>query len=106
MTVPLVIDTSVYLTALRDERFAIGFRERYARDIPRTFFSSVVVQQVVAGARTPHHRRQAAALYEPFERVRRILSPTHAVCGKMRGASLLRWPSSIQTSAVVSGVVF
>jgi predicted nucleic acid-binding protein len=26
-----------------------------------------------------HHRRQAAALYEPFERVRRVVSPTHEV---------------------------
>ncbi len=71
MTAPLVIDTSVYLTVLRDERFAL--------DIPRTFFSSVVVHELLAGARALHHRRQAVALYEPFERVRRILSPTHAV---------------------------
>ena len=60
MTAPLVIDTSVYLTVLHDERFALGFRERYARDIPRTFFSSVVVQELLAGARTLHHRRQSS----------------------------------------------
>jgi predicted nucleic acid-binding protein len=95
VTVPLVIDTSVYLTALRDERFAIGFRERYARDIPRTFFSSVVVQELLAGARTLHHRRQAAGLYEPFERVRRIFFPTHAVwkdAGHVIAALAVKYP--------------
>lgn len=95
MTAPLVIDTSVYLTVLRDERFALDFRKRYAREIPRTFFSSVVVQELLAGARTPRHRRQAAALYEPFERVRRILSPTHAVwkdAGRVIAVLAVKYP--------------
>jgi hypothetical protein len=29
------------------------------RDIPRTHFSSVVIQELLAGARTVRHRRQA-----------------------------------------------
>lgn len=95
MTAPLVIDTSVYLTVLRDERFASDFRERYARELPRTFFSSVVVQELLAGTRTLQHRRQALALYEPFERVRRIVSPTHAVwkdAGRVIAAVALKRP--------------
>jgi len=39
--------------------------------------SSVVVQELVAGAWSPGERRQAAELYTPFERVRRIVTPSH-----------------------------
>lgn len=79
MAARLLFDTSVYITVLRDEAFAREFRPRYFRDIPRTHFSSVVIQELLAGARTPRHQRQAAALYEPFERAGRIVIPSHAV---------------------------
>jgi predicted nucleic acid-binding protein len=55
------------------------FRPRYVQDIPLTYFSSVVAQELLAGARTPRQRRQVTALYEPFERVRRIVTPSHLV---------------------------
>lgn len=79
MTVRLLYDTSVYISVLRDAAFAVSFRPRYIRDIPFTLCSSVVVQELLAGAHTSRHRRQAAALYEPFERARRIVTPTHLV---------------------------
>jgi len=63
VTARLLFDTSVYITVLRDETFAREFRPRYLRDIPRTHFSSVVIQELLAGTRTPLHRRQAVALY-------------------------------------------
>lgn len=75
----LLFDTSVYITVLRDESFARGLRPRYLRDIPRTHFSSVVIQELLAGARTPLHQKQAATLYEPFERVGHVVTPTHLV---------------------------
>jgi predicted nucleic acid-binding protein len=75
----LLFDTSIYIPVLRDETFAKAFRPRYLQDIPRTHFSSVVIQELLAGARTLRHRRQAAALYEPFERTRRIVTPSHLV---------------------------
>jgi predicted nucleic acid-binding protein len=77
--VPVLFDTSVYIDTLRDAGFATAFRPRYARDVPRTYFSSVVVEELLAGARTFLHCRQAAELYEPFERVRRIVTPSHLV---------------------------
>ena len=64
---------------LRNAAFAAELRPRYVRDIPLTSFSSVVVQELLAGARTPRQRRQVAALYAPFERVRRIITPSHLV---------------------------
>lgn len=79
MSARLVFDTSVYITILRDRAFAAAFRERYSQDVPRTHVCSVVVQELMAGARTPQHRRLATALYEPFERARRIVTPTHRV---------------------------
>ncbi len=79
MSSRLVFDTSVYIAILRDGRFAASFRERYRRDVPRTHMCSVIVQELLAGARTAHHRKLAAALYEPFERARRIVVPTHRV---------------------------
>ena len=39
----------------------------------------MVIHELLAGARTPRQRRQAALLYEPFERVRRIVTPSHLV---------------------------
>jgi predicted nucleic acid-binding protein len=79
VTTPLLFDTSVYVSIFRNAAFAAEFRPRYLQDIPLTYFSSVVVQELLAGARTPRQRRQVAALYEPFERVRRIITPSHLV---------------------------
>jgi predicted nucleic acid-binding protein len=79
LTTRVLYDTSVYIALLRDATFAASFRQRYFDDIPRTYCSSVVIQELVAGVRTPRHRRQAAALYEPFERARRVVTPTHLV---------------------------
>ena len=75
----LLFDTSVYIPILRDENFAREFRLRYLRGLPLTYCSSVVIEELLAGVRTLRHRRQAAALYEPFERVRRIITPSHRI---------------------------
>jgi predicted nucleic acid-binding protein len=75
----LLFDTSVYITTLRDATFAETFRPRYVRDISFTHCSSVVIHELLARARTPRHRRQAALLYAPFERARRIVTPSHLV---------------------------
>ena len=41
-----VVDSSVYLAVLRNERFALTFRERYAREILRTSFEVHLVLPV------------------------------------------------------------
>ena len=104
MTTPVLFDTSVYVSILRNAAFAAEIRPRYLRDIPLTYFSSVVVQELLAGARTPRQRRQVAALYEPFERVRRIITPSHLVWESIprQGPppSASNSPPSARTSAV------
>jgi len=75
----ILVDTSVYIEALRDRAFAATFRPIYERGIPRTHLSSVVAQELLAGARTVAHRRLAQGLIEPFERARRVVTPTHPI---------------------------
>ena len=79
MTTHRLFDTSVYSTILRDATFAQMFRPRYVRNIPFTHYSAVVIHELLAGARILRQRRQAALLYEPFERVRCIVTPSHLV---------------------------
>jgi len=88
----IVYDTSVYIEILRSKRFADSIRARYQADIPITFFSSVVVQELLAGATDQLKLAAVEGLYRPFERSRRIVTPTHAawreagrLVGIMRG---------------------
>lgn len=73
----VLLDTSVYIEILRSAEFASGFRGRYARDLPRTYLSSVVAQELLAGASTFAERRQVGQLIGPFEKVRRVVVPSH-----------------------------
>ena len=79
LTTRVVLDTSVYVAILRDARFARNFRSRYEAEVPRTYMSSVVVQELLAGAWGARQRRQAEYLSRPFERVGRVVAPTHRV---------------------------
>jgi predicted nucleic acid-binding protein len=85
-----VLDTNVYLDAIRDpavERDLDGFLERNA---PVTYMSAVVMQELRAGAIT---EKQANALqsgiFGIFERRRRILAPSAMAfkeCGRILAA--------------------
>jgi predicted nucleic acid-binding protein len=91
-----LFDTSIYIRILRDEAFAHGFRPRYLRDVARTHFSSVVIEELLAGARTAQHRVHAEKLFMPFERARRIVTPSHAIwkdAGDLMARSLRSAPS-------------
>ena len=45
-----VVGSSVYVTVPRNERFALTFRERYAREILRTSFEVHLVGAVLSAA--------------------------------------------------------
>lgn len=79
LTTRVVLDTSVYLAILRDARFARSFRPRYEAEVARTYMSSVVVQELLAGTWGVRQRQQAESLFRPFERVGRLITPTHRV---------------------------
>ncbi len=72
----LIYDTSVYIEILRSKAFADALRPRYGADIPSTFFSSVVIQELLAGATDRLKRAVVEGLYRPFKRNRRIVSPS------------------------------
>src|SRR5262245_59316692 len=41
------------------------------------YFSSVVAQELLAGARSPAARKRVKTLFQPFERTGRIVTPSH-----------------------------
>src|SRR5213596_674036 len=52
--------------------------ELYDKEAPGIFFSSVVAQELLAGARTPAGRKRVEILLRPFEKAGRVLTPTHS----------------------------
>ena len=88
----IIYDTSVYIEVLRSKPFAEAFRSRYEIDLPLTFFNSVVVEELLAGATDSLRRATVEGLYRPFERSRCGVTPTQGVwketgrlLGMMRG---------------------
>ena len=75
----IIYDTSVYIEIIRSKPYAEAFRSRYETNLPLTFFNSVVVQELLAGATDSLRRATAEGFYRPFERARRIVTPTHVV---------------------------
>jgi predicted nucleic acid-binding protein len=75
----LVYDTSVYIELIRSKQFAESFRSVYESNIAVTFFSSVVVQELLAGATDQLKVAAVEGFYRPFERSRRLVTPSHAV---------------------------
>ena len=75
----IVYDTSFYIEFLRSKSFALSIRSRYEADIPVTVFSSVVEQELLAGATDQLKVAAVEGLYRPFERARRIVTPSHSI---------------------------
>ena len=75
----IVYDTSFYIEFFRSKSFALSVRSRYEADIPVTVFSSVVEQELLAGATDQLKVAAVEGLYRPFERTRRIVTPSHSI---------------------------
>lgn len=72
-----VIDTDVYIDLIRDGS-TIGILEAiYERGAPGLYFSSVVAEELWAGARGTYARKALQDLLAPFEKYGRILTPSH-----------------------------
>ena len=85
-----LLDTNVYLDAIRDPGFEREFDSFLERNAPAIFMSAVVMQELRAGAITD---KQANALqngiFGVFERRRRIAAPSAAAfkeCGRILAA--------------------
>lgn len=73
-----LIDTDLYIDLIQSGTTLPFIREIYGRDAPGIYFSSVVAQELLAGARTRAGRKRVEILFRPFERVGRVVTPTHS----------------------------
>ena len=72
-----VIDTDLYIDLIQSGKTLPIIRELYEKDAAGIYFSSVVAQELLAGARSSVGRRNVEILLSPFERVGRIVTPSH-----------------------------
>ena len=72
-----LIDTDLYIDLIQSGTTLPVIRELYERDAPGLYFSSIVAQELLAGARSPAGKRRAEELFRPFERVGRVITPDH-----------------------------
>jgi predicted nucleic acid-binding protein len=73
-----LIDTDLYIDLIQSGTTLPIIRELYERDAPGIYFSSIVAQELLAGARSAAGRRRAETLFHPFERVGRVITPNHS----------------------------
>ncbi len=70
------LDTDIYLDSFRDPVAAAALLRFLERALPFTFLSAVVMQELVAGARTPARVRELErSVFRPFVRRRRLFAP-------------------------------
>ena len=72
-----LIDTDLYIDLIQSGSTLPLIRELYQSDAAGIYFSSVVVQELLAGVRSPAGRKNVEELFGPFERVGRVVTPTH-----------------------------
>lgn len=70
---PVLLDSSIYITALRAAKDAVLMLRRLAPDAP-VWLSAVVLEELYAGARGPD-RGVVERLQHDFDKARRILVP-------------------------------
>ena len=88
-----VLDTNLYIEATRNDEAADALEVFYVRFLPYVHLHSVVAQELLAGAVTSSLARLTETAYiEPFERVGRVITPTHRTWKRAGGivARLLR----------------
>jgi predicted nucleic acid-binding protein len=74
-----VVDSNLYIEAIRDSRAAPAFAEFAVAYAPNLLLHAVVAQELTAGATSTRSRRQLEReLLQPLERRGRLLVPTYA----------------------------
>jgi predicted nucleic acid-binding protein len=72
-----LIDTDLYIDLIQSGVTLPLIRELYYNDALGIYFSSIVAQELLAGANSPAGRRRVETLYRPFEKVGRVITPNH-----------------------------
>ena len=65
-----LVDTDVYIDLIQSGSTLPILRQLYEKEAPGIFFSSVVAEELLAGARS---------LFHPFEKAGRVVTPNHNV---------------------------
>ncbi|GJQ57928.1 MAG: type II toxin-antitoxin system VapC family toxin [Candidatus Scalindua sp. AMX11] len=73
----LLLDTNIYIDFLRRGAYSETISNIYAYETPGIYFSSVVIQELLIGALGKEGRKTVETLYQPFESMGRIVTPTH-----------------------------
>jgi predicted nucleic acid-binding protein len=73
---PILLDTNIYLFAVRSEKGAAFFREHCLPQVFRTYLSGVVVEELYAGALTAVAVRLVERYVGALERAGRVVAPT------------------------------
>jgi predicted nucleic acid-binding protein len=72
-----LIDTDLYIDLMQSGITLPLIRELYHKHAPGIYFSSIVVQELLARARSRAGKKRIEILFRPFERVGRVITPTH-----------------------------
>jgi predicted nucleic acid-binding protein len=72
-----LVDTDLYIDLIRSGTTLPFIRELYDKDASGIYFSSIVAQELLAGARSLAGKKRVELLFRPFERVGRIVTPDH-----------------------------
>jgi predicted nucleic acid-binding protein len=72
-----LIDTDLYIDLIQSGTTLPVIRELYDADAPGIYFSSIVAQELLAGAQSPAGKRRVEELLRPFEKVGRVITPNH-----------------------------
>jgi predicted nucleic acid-binding protein len=114
MTRKFVLDTSLYIGAIRDPAKEVALDAFLERNAPATFMSAVVIQELRAGAVTDASARALdRGLFAVFERRGRVLGPSVNVfkdCGRILaalfrqdGVPFRERPRSLVNDILISG---
>lgn len=90
------IDTDLYIDLIRTGESRLAIREIYERETPGIHFSSIVAQELLAGAQTATGKKLIRKLLRPFEKTKRIVTPTHTMwkeAGNILAEILKRYPN-------------
>ena len=72
-----LIDTDLYIDLIQSGKTLAVIHELYEKEASSIYFSSVVAQELLTGARSRAGKRHVETLLRPFEKVGRVVTPTH-----------------------------
>lgn len=72
---PILLDTNVYLFAIRSQDGAVFFERRFLPLVFQTYLSSIVVEELYAGALDAQAERLVESYVGALERAGRVVAP-------------------------------